>query len=223
MKKMFGSLRIFMGNYSFLTVLEMTAGFFVVFGIFALLSAIEFPPESFAAGFFSSFAPAITMFVPLLGSFMLNTIYTYNNPIVPGFKYLHSIPDSDKHYVRAIVVGNIVAAVVMVIAALVQMLISTLLGVQIASPLISVVVVVLALGLVNLSGNSKKSWVRTVLLMPVFIVAGMTFGYSAALAEDGERIPAIVLWIALAVAAVVYIAGLIYTLKVSAKKWRESE
>lgn len=222
MKEMFRSFRIFTGNYTIKNVLQMILVFCAIFGAMSLLSMVEVPEKSFAAGFFASFLPAFSMFIPLSGGLMLNAIYSYNMQITPGYKYLHSIPCGKKGYVQAILAGNIVAFLVMLLAIGLQILLFSIFGLG-ASPIFSAVISLLAIGLINLLGNTKRQWLRMVLLMPVFILAGVLFGYSAALSENGERFPDIILWIALGVSAAVYLIGLIYTLATSARKWRRSE
>lgn len=222
MKEMFRSFRIFTGNYTIKNVLQLILVFCAIFGAMSLVNMIEVPEDSFAAGFFASFVPAFSMFIPLSGGFMLNAIYSYNMQITPGYKYLHSIPSSKKSYVQAILAGNLAAFLVMLLAMGLQILLFSIFQIG-ASPIFSAVISLLAIGIINLLGNTKRQWLRMVLLMPVFILAGGLFGYSAAMIEDGERIPDIILWIALGVSAAVYIIGLIYTLTSSAKKWRRSE
>lgn len=222
MKEMFRSFRIFTGGFTIKNTLQSAAGFVVVFGAISLLSLIEVSEDSFMAGFFASFIPAFGMFMPLLGAFLINVVYTYNSPMTQGYKYFHSMRDGEKRYVQAILAANIVALIVMIIAVALQLGAFTLIGKGVP-PTYSAVIAMIATGLTNLLGNTRRQWLRFVLMMPLFVIAGGFFGYSAALAEDGERIPDIVMWIAMAAAVVVYIIGLIYTMATSAKKWRRSE
>ncbi len=222
MREMFRSFRIFTGGFTIKNVLQSGLAFVVVFGAMSLLSLIEVPEESFMAGFFASFIPAFGMFVPLLGAFLINAVYMYNLPITAGYKYFHSMRDGEKRYVQAILAANIIALIVMIVAVALHFGAFALIGKGV-TPTYSAAIAMIAIGLLNLIGNTQRQWLRFVLMMPLFMLAGGFFGYSAAMAEDGERIPDIVMWIALAVAAAVYAAGLIYTLAVSAKKWRMSE
>lgn len=222
MKEMFRSFRIFTGGFTIKNVLQSAVVFVVVFGAMSLLSLLEVPKESFMAGFFASFIPAFGMFIPLFGAFLLNAIYLYNAPASQGYKYFHSMRDGEKRYVQAILAANIIALIVMIIAVGLHFGAVALIGKGV-SPIYSAVIAMTAIGLINLLGNTQRQWLRFFLMMPLFVLAGGFFGYSAALAEDGESIPDIVMWIAMAVAAVVYIVGLIYTTAVSAKKWRRSE
>ncbi len=222
MKEMFRSFRIFTGNYSIKNAIQAGITFVVIFGAISLLSLIDAPEDSFLEGFVAAFLPAFGMFVPMLGAFLLNAVYMYNLPITPGYKYFHSMRDGEKRYVQAILGANAVALIIMIVAVAIQFGAFALIGSG-ASPTYSVVLAMMAIGLFNLIGNTRRQWLRMVLMMPLFVVAGGFFGYTAALAEDGERIPDIVMWIAMAAAAVVYIVGLIYTMATSAKKWRISE
>lgn len=222
MKEMFRSFRIFTGGFTIKSVLQSAVVFVVVFVAMSLLSLIEVPEESFMAGFFASFIPAFGMFIPLLGAFLMNAIYLYNAPTSQGYKYFHSMRDGEKRYVQAILAANIVALIVMIVAVALHFGAFALIGKGV-SPVYSAVIAMTAIGLINLLGNTQRQWLRFVLMMPLFVLAGAFFGYFAALAEDGESIPDIVMWIAMGVAIAVYIAGLIYTTAVSAKKWRRSE
>lgn len=222
MKEMFRSFRIFTGGFTIKNVLQTAVVFVVVFGAMSLLSLLEVPEGSFMAGFFASFIPAFGMFIPLLGAFLLNAIYLYNAPASQGYKYFHSMRDGAKRYVQAILAANIIALIVMIVAVALHFGAFALIGKGV-SPIYSAVIAMTAIGLINLLGNTQHQWLRFVLMMPLFVLAGAFFGYFAAIAEDGESIPDIVMWIAMGVAIAVYIAGLIYTTAVSAKKWRMSE
>ncbi len=219
---MLRSFRIFTGGFTIKNILQTAAAFVVVFGVMSLLSLVEVPEDSFMAGFFASFIPAFGMFIPLLGAFLLNAIYNYNSPVTQGYKYFHSMCDGEKRYVGAILAANLVALVVLIIAVALQFGVFALIGKDI-QPTASAAIAMIGIGVINLVGNTRRLWLRFVAIMPIFVIAGFTFGYSAALIEDGESIPNSVIWIAMGVAVVVYAAGLIYTLAVSAKKWRRSE
>lgn len=219
---MFRSFRIFTGNYSIKNVIQSGIIFFVVFGAMSLLSMLEVPEDSFLEGFVVAFVPAFSMFAPLLGAFLLNAVYLYNLPSNHGYKYFHSMRDGEKRYVQAILAANIVAMIIMIIAVAIQIAIFALLKVG-ASPVFSVVIAMTTIGIINLIGNTRRQWLRMVLIMPVFVLSGGIFGYTAALTEDGESIPEIIMWIAMGIAIAVYVVGLIYTTATSAKKWRRSE
>ena len=219
MKDMFRSFCIFTGAYTIKNTAQILLTFFAIFAAMSLLSAIPVQEDSFAAGFFSSFIPGFSMFVPMGGAFLLNALYTYNLPQTQGFKYLHSIPESARKFRQAIAAANIVALAVMFIAIVINSLLFYVFEIG-TSPLFAAFVSLLAIGITNLLGGTKKQWLRFAAMMPLFVGAGFAFGFSAALQEKGESLPESVLWIALGVSIVVYIAGLIYTFKVSEKKWR---
>ncbi len=219
MKEMFRSFSIFTGAYTIKNTAQILLTFFAIFGAMSLLSAIPVQEGSFAAGFFTSFIPGFSMFVPMCGAFLLNALYNYNLPQMQGFKYLHSIPDSAEKFRQAIVAANIVALVIMLIAIAINSLLFY--GFEIGTtPLFAAFVSLLAIGITNLLGSTKKQWLRFVAMMPLFVGAGFAFGFSAAMQEKGEALPDFVLWIAFGVALVVYIAGLINTFAVCKKKWR---
>lgn len=207
MKEMFRSFRIFTGGYTIKNILQMAAVFVVIFSGMSLLSLIEVPDDSFMAGFFTSFIPAFGMFAPMLGVFLVNAVYMYNQPMTQGYKYFHSMRDGEKRYVQAVLAANIVALIVMIVAVALQFGVSALIG-KGAPPVYSVIIAMVATGCINLAGNTRRQWLRFVLMMPIFALAGGVYGYSAALAEDGNRIPDYIIWVAMAVAVVVYSVGL---------------
>ena len=219
MKEMFRSFRIFTGKFTLKNTAQLLLTFFAIFAAMSLLSAIPVQEDSFAAGFFTSFIPGFSMFVPMCGAFLLHALYSYNLPQTPGFKYLHSIPDSAQKFRQAISAANIAALAIMLVAVVINSLLFY--GFEIGTtPLFAAFVSLLAIGITNLLGSTKKQWLRFVAMMPLFVGAGFAFGFSAAMQEKGEALPDFVLWIAFGVALVVYIAGLIYTFIVSEKKWR---
>jgi len=216
---MFRSFRIFTGAYTLKNTAQLLLTFFAIFAAMSLLSAVPVKEDSFAAGFFTSFIPGFSMFVPMCGAFLLNALYSYNLPQMQGFKYLHSIPDDNKAFRQAIAAANIVALGIL----LITIVINTLLfyGFEIGtSPLFAVFISLLAIGVTNLLGCTKKQWLRFVAMMPLLVGAGFAFGFSAALQENGKSLPDYVLWIACGISIVVYFAGLIYTLNKTEKKWR---
>ena len=219
MKEMFRSFRIFTGNYTIKNTLQMLGVFTAIFGAMSLLSAVPVNEDSFAAGFFSGFLPGFSMFVPMTGGFLINAIYMYNLPITPGYKYLHSLPDSAKAYREAIMIGNLYALVMMFAALGMHSVVHVLCDLSI-TPIYSAAVTLLAIGCINFLGNFKNQIVRTFIMVPLFVGSGFVFGFSAALEEDGKALPDFVLWIALGAAIAVYIGGLVFSLAVCEKKWR---
>ncbi|MBQ8170357.1 MAG: hypothetical protein IJZ95_00050 [Oscillospiraceae bacterium] len=219
MKDMLRSFRIFTGNYTLKTVFQMLLAFVAVFAAITLLSLIPVEDESFAEGFLTAFLPAFSLFLPLCGVFLLNAIYSYNNPITPGFKYFHSLPDSDTAYAQAIAAANLFTLIIMVLGVTGHYIYSVFAPFPL-SPMISAALALLTTGITNFIGNVKNQWVRIFSVMPIFCLAGFASGFSSAMLEDGERIPDTVIWISLGVAIAVYVAGLVYALATCKKKWR---
>ena len=218
MKKMFRSFRIFTGAYTIRSTVMMLLYFVAVFGVTSMLSAIPVKEDSFAEGFFEGFLPAMSMFVPMTGVFLLNALYAYNLPSNPGYKYLHSIPGTARCYRDAIIMANVFAIIFMLVALGIHYIFFRLCGAGV-SPVYCAFIALLAAGMINLFGSVRHQWVRFFVMMPLFIASGFLFGFSSAVEENEKGIPDIVMWIIYGVSLSVYVAGLIYTLATSEKKW----
>lgn len=222
MKDMFRSFRIFTARYTITVMLQTALIMLVIFTVAGGLSFIGVADDSFAAGFLHGFLPAFVMVMPISGSFMLNAIYSYNLPINPGYKYMHSIKDSGKKYVQAIMAGNLISLGIIFISVIMLSVLSMLLE-TLLSPIYGVVLGLFVMGMINLTGNIRNQWVRIFSIMPLFLVVGFLSGFNSAAEEDGEHLPEIVLWIGLAVAIVIFVVGIVYSLCTSEKKWRRDE
>ncbi len=231
MKKALCSLRIFTAQYTITSLLQILASFLLAFGVVSLMSlgimiSIEASEDSFIAGFLSSFIPGMTVVFPLMGVFLLNAMYSYNMPTNPGYKYLHSIADSSKHFKNTIIVSNIAAAILGFVSLLLVWLIGIAFSEIIISPLGTLAISFGGIGLVNFTGYLKNQWARLISILPMCGIAGFVVGFTAAAEEDGEEIPAIsdnVMLIVVAVCIVLAIAGFIFSMKKCEKKWREDK
>ena len=228
MKKYIRSFRIFTAQYTIKTTLQMLAAFagaYAVIGIMGVASSVfaESDPDSFFAGFVSSFIPGCTIMIPLMGVFILNAMYSYNMPINPGYKYLHSVADSAGHFRRAIIMSNVLAVVMGGIGTLINWGLTAWLGDLILSPIASLAVCFGGIGLTNFTGYIKSSAARLISIMPMCALVGFAVGFtSAAEAEDdgGLVISDTAFLITLAVAAAIGVAGFIFSMAICEKKWR---
>ena len=226
MKQYIRSLRLFTAQYTVTTMLQLLAAFagaYAVIGIMGSATSIfaESDPDSFFAGFLSSFIPGCTIMVPLFGVFLLNAIYSYNMPITPGYKYLHGIADSAKHFKRAIIATNIIAVIIGGVGTLINWVLTMWVGDLILSPIASLAVCLGGIGLANFTGYLKSTAARLISIMPMCAVVGFVVGFTAAAEEDGEMgISDTAFLIVLAVTAVIAVAGFVYSMLVCEKKWR---
>ena len=226
MKQYIRSLRLFTAQYSITTMLQLLAAFagaYAVIGIMGAATSVfaESDPDSFFAGFVSSFIPGCTIMVPLFGVFLLNAIYSYNMPITPGYKYLHSVADSAKHFKRAIIATNVIALVIGVLGSLINWALTIWIGDLILSPIASLAVCLGGIGLANFTGYLKSTAARLISIMPMCAVVGFVVGFTAAAEEDGELgISDNAFLIVLAVTAVLAVAGFVFSILVCEKKWR---
>lgn len=224
MKKILNSLRIFTAQYTVTTLLQILGAFcgaYVVIAVFGVVFAgfEQVSHDSFFAGFLSGFIPGFTVIIPAAGTFLLAGIYNCNMPITPGYKYFHGIHDSENHFRRALIGANIISLFMGALGTLINYIASFFVE-DMYSPMLSVGVCLLATGIMNFSGHCKNSTLRFVLMMPIFVGVGFFVGFSTAAEEDGDKIPMEILYIALAVVAVIYIAGLIFTFTKCRKFWR---
>ncbi len=226
MKQYIRSLRLFTAQYSITTMLQFLAvfaGSYAVIGIMGAGSSFfaESNPDSFFAGFVSSFVPGCTIMIPLFGVFLLNAIYSYNMPITPGYKYLHSVADSAKHFKRAIIATNVIAIVIGILGSLINWALTIWIGDLILSPIASLAVCLGGIGLANFTGYLKSTAARLISIMPICAVVGFVVGFTAAAEEDGELgISDNAFLIVLAVTAVIAVAGFVFSILVCEKKWR---
>ncbi len=231
MKKILRSMRIFTAQYTITSLLQIMAAFGMAYIIIALLgfgamSAAEASPDSFIAGFLTSFIPGFTIMLPLMGVFLLNAMYSYNTPMTPGYKYLHSIADSAKHFKNTIIATNILAAVMGLFSlVVVWLLVLGLKGFEL-SPLGTLAIAFGGIALVNFTGYLKNQWARLISIMSMCAITGFVIGFTAAAEEDGEKISAItdnVMLIAVIVCFVAAVASFIFSMKKCEKKWREDK
>lgn len=227
MKEILKSVRIFTAQQTITSMLTVLAGFLSAYVFIALLGVVvmfteKADPDSFFSGFISGFVPSFTVLIPAAGVFFLSAIYNYNQPITPGYKYFHSLHDSEEHFKRAIIGANIIALLTGVVGtginAVLQIFVPEMLNI-----LLSPAVCLLGTGLMNFSGHIKNSLVRFIMIMPIFMGVGFLTGYMSSAEEDGEILPDTVLIIAVIVSALVYIAGLVFTLIRCKASWRSDK
>ncbi len=229
MKQVLRSMRLFTAQYTITNILQILAifgGVYLVIGMmgFGALNVLEESPDSFIAGFLSSFLPGMTIMVPLTGVFLLNAMYSYNMPTTPGYKYLHSVSDSSGHFRRALIASNIAAVLVGVLAMLVTWLMCKWVGEIMLSPLATLAICFAGIGIVNFTGFIKGQLARLISIMPMCCVVGFMVGFTSVAEEDENAfINENVMYIALAVAAAVAIAGFIFSMVKCEKKWREDK
>ncbi len=224
MKDILKSLRIFTAQHTITTLMQVIGIFIGSYVAIALVGTgvmlIEkAEPESFFAGFLAGFIPGFTVIIPAAGVFFLSAVYNYNMPITPGYKYFHSLHNSDEHFRRAIIGSNIFALLIGALGtginAVMQLFIPEIYPI-IASPAICL----LGAGLMNFSGHIKNSTARFIIIMPMFMGVGFLAGFTASAEEDGDTIPEAVYIIAILAAAAIYIAGLTFSLLKCRKFWR---
>lgn len=218
MRELYRSLKIFTGRNPVRDWLKCLAA--VLAAAVAVLLEFANMQEGndivdFMAGLFSGFV----CIGPVLGVLMISAIYAYNIPATQGYKYLHSIADSDKHYLRAIIAANIGVVGIGLICIVAQLALCALVQ-EGRPPILETLFMFMSIaGIINLIGSARQLWLRVLCIAPVCFVSGMVFGNYAADSDSGIFSSVLVIP-AIIIAAALYIAGIIYALLTSAKKWR---
>lgn len=219
MKELYRSLRIFTGRYPVRDWLKCLAVVLAAGVASVLLDFSDMGAENDIADFMAGFSGSIICIGPIFGALIISAIYAYNIPTTQGYKYLHSIADSDKHYLRAIIAANIGVVGIGLICIAVQLAVYTLTQAG-RPPVLETLFMFMAVsGIFNLVGSARQLWLRVACIAPVCFVSGVVFGNYAADSDSGIFSSVLVIP-AIIAAAVLYIAGIICALLTSAKKWR---
>lgn len=219
MRELYRSLKIFTGRNPVWDWLKCLAA--VLAAAVAVLLEFANMQEGndivdFMAGLFSGFV----CIGPVLGVLMISAIYAYNIPATQGYKYLHSIADSDKHYLRAIIAANIGVVGIGLICIVAQLAVCALTQAG-KPPILETLFMFMSIaGIINLIGSTSKLWLRVLCIAPVCFASGMVFGNYAADSDSGIFSSVLVIP-AIIIAAALYIVGIIYALLTSTKKWRK--
>lgn len=219
MRELYRSLKIFTGRNPVRDWLKCLAVVLAAGAVSVLLDFSNMGTESDIADFMAGLFSGIICIGPVFGVLMISAIYAYNIPTAQGYKYLHSIADSDKHYLRAIIAANIGVVGIALICIAAQLAVCALTQAG-RPPILETLFMFMSIaGIINLIGSARQLWLRMLCIAPVCFVSGMVFGNYAADSDSGIFssvlvIPAIIIAVAL------YIAGIVYALMTSAKKWR---
>ncbi len=191
--------------------------------LLVLTAAFGIINKSFDFGWFnlfiSSFLPIFIMcMLPSLSIVTLSMVYNANCSDQPnGYKYLHSIPNSTRHFQNAVVFGNIFSlGVVLSDCAVLAAFFDDAL--QMAA------LVLFGLGFLNFTAYVKNVIFRILPLAVVGGIVGFYVGVSQDVAEDGENADFTVFFtIAAIVAAVIYIAGTAYAVLNAKRAWNKED
>lgn len=169
---------------------------------------------------------AVIVVTPMIGSFILNSIYSYNMPITAGYRYFHSISDSTAHFRRAIIAGNLFGLGIIALAGVSSLIIDMFVIHQQILLVSGASLGLLMLGGANFMGYVRSNVVRVLMIAPLCALGGFCMGFLDSSSEGEEEIlgvPPVVQIAVIAISAAVFAAGFIYTLKVCGKKWGEAE
>ncbi len=169
----------------------------------------------FITGFFPIF---IVCMLPSLSITTLAIVYNANSPDQPnGYKYLHSIPNSARHFQNAVIFGNIFSLIVVLSDCAV-------LAVFFGDALQMATLMLFGLGFLNFTAYIKNVIFRILPLVIVGSIVGFYVGVSQDVAEDGEHADFTGFFtIAAIVAAVIYIAGTAYAVLHAKRAWNKEK
>ena len=219
MKELLRSYKIFSAQLLTRQIAK-TALVMVVMSV--VMTLIEFLFEGtidFMSGFWYGM---VMVLAPMFGCILLNNLYSYNQPINPGYKYFHSISDSALHFKRAIIACNIFALCITAVFTVISFVVDTFIMGENITLVICISVGLAMPGCINLLGYVKNTLLRLLVVMPICCLGGFFFGFSS-VEDDSVTINPIVSAIIIAVCAALYIAGFIYSVRVSEKKWGAAE
>lgn len=220
MKELLRSYKIFSAQQ---LLRQIAKAMLIIVVMSVLLTLPEFLLEGtvdFMSGFWYGM---IMVLAPVFGSMLLSNIYSYNQPIYPGYRYFHSISGSALHFRRAIIAGNIFSLCITAVFAVIALLVDTFVTGENFTSVICITVGLAMPGLTNLLGYVRNTWLRVIAIMPVCCLAGFGVGFTSGGEEDGAAISPIVSAVMIAVSAALFAAGFIYSIRAGEKKWGEAE
>lgn len=169
------------------------------------------PLRDFASGFVPGFCGII---FPVTAISSMSQIYNANLRDQPGgYKFFHSIPNSDSHFQRAIIFGNLLSLILIAptAAALIILFPSDMM-------LMLTAFSVLTVGIMNFFGHVRSIYSR---LIPLMIMSGGVGAFWAAVRDSGDiSFPVHIYW---AIAALVYIASFIFTAAIAKSAWNRED
>ena len=219
MKELLRSYNIFSAQLLTRQILKSIPVFVGMSVVFTLLEFMLEGTVDFMGGFWYGM---IMVFAPMFGSILLNNLYSYNQPINPGYRYFHSISESALHFKRAIIASNIFSLCITAVFAVISFVVDTFIMGENITLVICISVGLAMPGCINLLGYVKNTLLRLLVVMPICCLGGFFFGFSSG-EDDSVTVNPIVSVIIIAVCAALYIAGFIYSVRVSEKKWGEAE
>ncbi|MGN1422078.1 MAG: hypothetical protein ACI4XA_01755 [Oscillospiraceae bacterium] len=181
--------------------------------------------ESSLGDFLRGFTPMMSLLAPICGVMVVNTIFSFNHPITTGYKYFHSLSDSAAKFRRAVIVGNVLSLLIVVLFSVVGVAlgnIADLGGIQYLMPAFDICMI----GLVNFMGYLKSMTARVLAVIPMCMAGGFVGGFLSDekmsgtdfLAANGTAVAVIY-----AVSAAVLVGGLIFSAALAEKKWDSVE
>ena len=223
MKKYVQSFRLFFGSCpmkSLAIFFGVMIGFIAVFAI-----PMTIGESGFLAGFIREISSMLAILIPMAGGIFLNSLYTYINPATPGYKHFASVPDIAGHFRRAIVSTNVLFLLIGAVLLGITAVVYSLLGLDCGIIFSGIIVLFVDSAVCNFVGYLKSTSARMLAAIITLCIFGFISGFSAGASEEegslanliAEHLTAAV--ILTVIAAAVYTASLIYTLKACERKW----
>ena len=227
MKKYVQSFRLFFGSCpmkSLAVFFGVMIGFIAVFAI-----PMTIGESDFLAGFIKGISSMLALMIPMAGFIFLNSLYTYINPATPGYKHFASVPDIAGHFSRAIVSTNVLFLLIGAVLLAITAVVYSLLGLDCGIIFFGIIVLFVESAVCNFVGYLKSTSARMLATIIALCTFGFISGFSSGASEEegslanliaGHITAAVILTV---IAAAVYAASLIYTLKACERKWGQDK
>lgn len=223
MNRYYQSFRLFFGRgqiRSFVIFMAVEAGFLLLSGFAVLL-----PETDFLRGFAQGVSTMMGAICAANGIMFLNAIYQYLAPTTAGRKYFLSMPDSGKHFRRAVIVSNVLGMLIGCALLALASVVYSLVGVDLIMLFMSVALLFIAAGICNFTGYIRNMAVRLICIMVTMSMFGFISGFTFGEDEDINLICSALSrepWLMIVIVFVslaVFAGGLIYSLAAAEKKW----
>ena len=173
--------------------------------------------------------PMLCVLVPTASITLLQQIFNCNNPIIPGYKYFHSISDSAAKFRRGIMVGNIIAILITALNWIIVSIFSQFVpsggaemfysSMNTFAPCLSLAMI----AIVNFTGFFRSTLARLLFILPACVMGGFVGGFSAGYEDEAaaEFSTGAITAVALAVCAAAAAGGIVFSALNAEKQWNK--
>lgn len=228
MKEYIRSFRTLVARSTIKQEIYMVTVFFTIFAACAV--SLRFLEDgSDLKSFMLGVAPMISVLIPITSITLLQQIFNCNNPIIPGYKYFHSISDSAAKFRRGIMVGNIIALVITALNWIIVSIFSQFVpgsgaetfysSMNIFAPCLSLAMI----AIVNFTGFWRSTLARLLFILPACAAGGFVGGFSAGYEDEDAAVFSAggIVAVVLAVCGAAAVGGMIFSALNAEKQWNK--